>query len=322
MKVENANIYSMQQYGIFLSQLSQMFCFANGSGSVYNGVMEDMPIGLGMPYVLIIFMLVVVYFTYRNRLNLAGIDMLEQQKMCAMLLLAILTSSYFFPWNMIQKIPVIGKWLTPYQFASRFIGMVTICGLLLFAYVAKDVGYLFEKNIRVVMWSLLSVIILICGQYIMDMKMGTSATIKATSGKAFDTVDVASNQEYLFEDTSVADLMNLNIVAEEKVLIDNWIRQNGKILVMCKNISDEEQKITLPLLNYKEFYAKDIKTGERLEITNTQEHILQVVLPKEYAGELEVYYREPIYWRLTEMLSALSLLGCLSLYWKKGYKKA
>ena len=321
LKVENANIYNMQENGIFLSQLSQMFFFANGSGSVLNGVLSDMSIGIGMPYVLVFAFFIILLLAYGEKIKETDIDLNAQKKVGVLFLIAIVMSCYFFPWNVIKNIPVIGMWLTPYQFAYRFVGMADGCGILILGFVVKDAKNLIQYPVRAAIGVGLCVVILVCGQYIMDHEIGTKATMKIVSGSAFDSVDAASNQEYLFEETDAKQLKCSEQKEDAGIVVEKFEKQQGRMTVTCKNTLQKERKITFPLLNYKKYVAKDRSTGRYLEITNTPEHILQVVIPEKYEGEFEVYYTEPVYWRLSEILSVFAVLYFLW-KWRKLYEKA
>lgn len=219
-------------------------------------------------------------------------------------------SCYFFPWNALGKIPGIGGFLTPYQFAWRFIGIATFLGVVLSMYALKFLQKLTDRTIKVGAIAVLCTITLIGSQYLMDNKVSQNDTVKVTSSASIDTRGAVANGEYLFVESSVLMIGNPNPVPENEadLVIESFEKKDSKITMNCENKSQEERKIQIPFLDYKGYIAVNKENGEGLSMVSDQQHILSVVLPGNFSGEVEVAFRQPWYWRVAELLSLVIFL--------------
>lgn len=316
MKVKFAGrIENMQEHGLFISQLFQMFRFpVSLSGDVMSGVGGDMAIGIGLTYMLIIALFcweVLTFFVRRKKGDAAeGICVKESAKIFIMLCLTLFMSCYFFPWNALGNIPVVGSLLTPYQFAWRFIGIATFLGVVLGMYALKYLQMLTDRTIKVGAIVVLCTLTLIGSQYLMDNKLSLNDKFKVTSAASIDTRGVVANGEYLFVESSATLINDINPIPENEtdLVIKSYRKKNSKITMECENKSSQTRKIKIPFLDYKGYEAVNADTDEQLSMTCDEQHILSVILPGDFEGKVEVYFRQPWYWRVAEMASCLMLL--------------
>lgn len=326
MKVEIASAYNMQEHGLFLSQLFQMFCF-NGSGSaaVMDGVGNDTALGIGMPFMLMIALFLWEVLVIRYGREKGNVCLLEKEAylVFVLMLAAIAMSTYYFPWNAISNIPYIGKLLTPYQFAWRFIGIATMLGVMLGVYALGTLGKLKDRSVLIAVVTVLCTLTLVGAEYLIDNKVSSNDTIKITSYAALDTRGAVANGEYLpIQVVSLAEIKDSAAIAEDEtaVVIENYRKENGIITMECKNLTDAVQKVWLPHLNYKGYAAADTAAKEPLELSADESGQLQVLLPAEYEGEIAISFVQPWYWRAAELVSLLAA-GCVIAAWKKEFRK-
>lgn len=328
MKVKYASqIENMQEHGLFLSQLFQMFRFpVSLSGNVMNGVGGDMAIGIGLAYMLMLALFVweLCCCFWRKKKGLANEGMIQTEpvRIFVIFLLCLVMSCYFFPWHAISKIPVLGSILTPYQFAWRFIGIATFLGVILTMYALKALEKLTDRTIKVAAIVVLGTLTLIGSQYLMDNKVSDStARTKVTSSASIYTAGAVANGEYLFVENSAMAIIDQQPVPadETAVSITSYEKKNSRISMECENLTDEVQQIKVSFLDYKGFVATDKTTGEKLDTTCDEQHILTVLLPAGYQGTVQVCFRQPWYWRVAEIVS-LAVLIALFVYGWKGYR--
>lgn len=328
MKVKFASqIENMQEHGLFLSQLFQMFRFpVSLSGNVMNGVGGDMAIGIGLAYMLMLALFVweLCCCFWRKKKGLANEGMIasESVRIFVIFLLCLVMSCYFFPWHAIGKIPVLGSILTPYQFAWRFIGIATFLGVILTMYALKALEKLTDRTIKVAAIVVLGTLTLIGSQYLMDNKVSDStARTKVTSSASIYTAGAVANGEYLFVENSAMAIIDQQPVPvdETAVSITSYEKKNSRISMECENLTDEVQQVKVSFLDYKGFVATDKTTGEKLDTTCDEQHILTVLLPAGYQGTVQVCFRQPWYWRVAEIVS-LAVLIALFVYGWKGYR--
>ena len=328
MKVKYASqIENMQEHGLFLSQLFQMFRFpVSLSGNVMNGVGGDMAIGIGLAYMLMLALFVweLCCCFWRKKKGLANEGMIQTEpvRIFVIFLLCLVMSCYFFPWHAISKIPVLGSILTPYQFAWRFIGIATFLGVILTMYALKALEKLTDRTIKVAAIVVLGTLTLIGSQYLMDNKVSDStARTKVTSSASIYTAGAVANGEYLFVENSAMAIIDQQPVPadETAVSITSYEKKNSRISMECENLTDEVQQVKVSFLDYKGFVANDKTTGEKLDTTCDEQHILIVLLPAGYQGTVQVCFRQPWYWRVAEIVS-LAVLIALFVYGWKGYR--
>ena len=328
MKVKYASqIENMQEHGLFLSQLFQMFRFpVSLSGNVMNGVGGDMAIGIGLAYMLMLALFVweLCCCFWRKKKGLANEGMIQTEsvRIFVIFLLCLVMSCYFFPWHAIGKIPVLGSILTPYQFAWRFIGIATFLGVILTMYALKTLEKLTDRTIKVAAIVVLGTLTLIGSQYLMDNKVSDStARTKVTSSASIYTAGAVANGEYLFVENSAMAIIDQQPVPvdETAVSIISYEKKNSRISMECENLTDEVQQVKVSFLDYKGFVATDKTTGEKLDTTCDEQHILTVLLPAGYQGTVQVCFRQPWYWRVAEIVS-LAVLIALFVYGWKGYR--
>lgn len=328
MKVKYASqIENMQEHGLFLSQLFQMFRFpVSLSGNVMNGVGGDMAIGIGLAYMLMLALFVweLCCCFWRKKKGLANEGMIQTEpvRIFVIFLLCLVMSCYFFPWHAISKIPVLGSILTPYQFAWRFIGIATFLGVILTMYALKALEKLTDRTIKVAAIVVLGTLTLIGSQYLMDNKVSDStARTKVTSSASIYTAGAVANGEYLFVENSAMAIIDQQPVPadETAVSITSYEKKNSRISMECENLTDEVQQVKVSFLDYRGFVATDKTTGEKLDTTCDEQHILTVLLPAGYQGTVQVCFRQPWYWRVAEIVS-LAVLIALFVYGWKGYR--
>ena len=328
MKVKYASqIENMQEHGLFLSQLFQMFRFpVSLSGNVMNGVGGDMAIGIGLAYMLMLALFVweLCCCFWRKKKGLANEGMIQTEpvRIFVIFLLCLVMSCYFFPWHAVSKIPVLGSIITPYQFAWRFIGIATFLGVILTMYALKALEKLTDRTIKVAAIVVLGTLTLIGSQYLMDNKVSDStARTKVTSSASIYTAGAVANGEYLFVENSAMAIIDQQPVPadETAVSITSYEKKNSRISMECENLTDEVQQVKVSFLDYKGFVATDKTTGEKLDTTCDEQHILTVLLPAGYQGTVQVCFRQPWYWRVAEIVS-LAVLIALFVYGWKGYR--
>lgn len=328
MKVKYASqIENMQEHGLFLSQLFQMFRFpVSLSGNVMNGVGGDMAIGIGLAYMLMLALFVweLCCCFWRKKKGLANEGMIQTEpvRIFVIFLLCLVMSCYFFPWHAISKIPVLGSILTPYQFAWRFIGIATFLGVILTMYALKALENLTDRTIKVAAIVVLGTLTLIGSQYLMDNKVSDStARTKVTSSASIYTAGAVANGEYLFVENSAMAIIDQQPVPadETAVSITSYEKKNSRISMECENLTDEVQQVKVSFLDYKGFVATDKTIGGKLDTTCDEQHILTVLLPAGYQGTVQVCFRQPWYWRVAEIVS-LAVLIALFVYGWKGYR--
>ena len=68
--------------------------------------------------------------------------------------------------------------------------------------------------------------------------------------------------------------------------------------------------IEIPVFNYKGYVVED-DSSNRYEIKDGKDNVIGFTLPKGFKGNITVSFREPIAWRLSEIVSLLSIAALI-----------
>ncbi|MBQ9437797.1 MAG: hypothetical protein IJU50_05645 [Lachnospiraceae bacterium] len=104
-----------------------------------------------------------------------------------------------------------------------------------------------------------------------------------------------------------------------KVYVPDFELGNG--YVRAQAISQQETGtqeepgiVCVPLLFYRGYEAKDLETGARLGISKDWNNVLTVEIPADYSGTFEVRYKGLWYWRISDLISLVCVVGLVG--WK------
>ena len=86
------------------------------------------------------------------------------------------------------------------------------------------------------------------------------------------------------------------------------------------NNSGEERTLELPVIFYKGYRGKDIRTGEELMISNGKSHRVKLHLPGGYSGNVKVEFSEPWYWRAAELVSLTGFILAVAFFIREKYR--
>lgn len=306
---------NMQSHGIFLPQLFQTFVFrGQSSATSMEGICADMPLGANMLMVFIVALFLWEAILYHEQIKdkVGTLEWKGQCKVFGALVLAILMSCYFFPWSAIQNLPLIGRILTPYQFAWRFLEMATVLAAILGCFAVRNLYIIYDRTIRFGVISLLCITAVLSADILMEQHLADGTPRKVTSAAFADNVYVVNSGEYLPVETQV-DSMDLfydtSVEPDEGVSVGQYFRYKKYYYVSCINDTAEKKRIRVPILAYKGYAAVDDVTGEHLEVTYDENRILQVILPEGYEGTVRISFEEPVYWRIAELVSLVMLVA-------------
>ena len=84
-------------------------------------------------------------------------------------------------------------------------------------------------------------------------------------------------------------------------------REGINYRVSVDNASEDTGYVQLPLICYPHYMAKD-ENGNRPEVVVGDYYKLCFAVPGNYTGTINVRFKEPIYWRIAEMVSLLTLI--------------
>lgn len=312
MAVESNNYGQiMQEQGIFVAQLFQIFSFdGTHSQPLYGGVRDDMTLTVGLPLMLVLLLFVWELLFYGKQLKEknGNYDWREQLGLAIMMGLSLVMSCWFFPWEAIEKIPGIGKALTTFQFAWRFLAIGVVTGTLLGGYAIRNLGYIVSAEWKKIAVAGLCLLALLGSVQMVSNLLAMQPVEIVTGTDGINSIEVIINGEYLPQETDKYRLVDNQFYPGEGVELSGVREEHGHYILSVANTSKQASQILVPYLAYKGYAAIDCESHARMETRKGEDAILEVVLPAGYQGEIEVYFREPGIWRAAELVSLLTLI--------------
>lgn len=306
MKIQHASARTIQERGAILPQLVHQFWISGQNTPLGdNGMQYSHPVGVGLILVVgVLFFWLLLFFGGLPKKK--NPEMRFTVKAAGLGCLALWMSTNYFPWDSIQNTSQIAATLvSSLQFPNRFLGWGT-------AFLAVPAGYVLKyfKNNRRMLYQMSLVTVLVALStsylYLMDSEdQETDYYLYNEEGMGFGYI---SGAEYLIYGTDSGQLSFAKPEAGEKISITEYTKKGLKTTLFCQNTGEDQERITLPVLLYKGYEAVG-ESGEKIEIADNGNHLLQVCVPGSYTGQITVRFTEPWYWRAAEVITLLTIIG-------------
>lgn len=213
-----------------------------------------------------------------------------------------------FPWNRLQELGgVMASLVSSLQFPNRFMGwamvfMITVLGFLLSLH--RD-----QKAVLLTGVLLVAASVLTSSVYMMSHADREEEHYHLYNEEGMGCGYI-SGAEYLVEGTDDLLLTFTGPTAGEKVRIADYEKRYLHVKLSCVNESGGESYVELPILLYKGYQAR-AASGERLAVVHGENHKLRVILPSGFDDTLDVRFVSPFYWRISELVTVLTVGGII-----------
>lgn len=307
---------SVQNIGLYFAQIFSIF--QEGTGGTWStaaGIQNEFNPGLGVTLSLGFF--VCIYYilttTKEERKHLEFKLILFSFIGSA---LAIYMSSYLFPWDAIANSCSLGTALvSSLQFPWRFLSIGTVFLTICFCLILKHLSDRKGKTRNLPFMPL--AIILLC----ISTLIGTgwyyhSYLSDGAPYRVYDTYELPSTQlyscEYFPAGTELGNVIYGRYAASEGIILTG-INKTGNSVVIGVGNYGLDGYVEVPLLNYKGYSATIMESGSKLLITNGFNNCIHVDIPAGFEGTLDISFHEPIYWRVAEIISAITIIGLIAI---------
>lgn len=273
----------------------------------YMGMVEEMPLTLGMNFLVILASVVIIIFCNYH-------SILEKKELVIAILLNILAMfmcTKYFPYTEISRLPKLWRitnvLVKNIEFPWRFMVIVSLISVWLVVIILtkvdwKEIGVDYKKGVIYTIAILLFIEVMNMSGEVMNHK----EPIIILSEANMPSMQVA--WEYLYEDNDYEKYTNQITNVEAGVDIIEWKKENGKVIVEAFNSSKEENEIELPLILYKGYQAKDLSSEKEINLKAGESNRIRLVLPSNYAGIISVGFVSPWYWRVAEIITIATYL--------------
>lgn len=303
----------IQYYGISLSEMFRVFGISNGVSQYQPVSVMAMSIGLTSALILCIAILLLI-----NR-KLEGLE----GKVAGCLVLTVLAlwmATDLFPYDTLQKLPgmkaLVGSLQFPFRYLSIAMALLTLLGCLSMMAMQKWMKQEWYRGLVIVLC-------LICAQqsaeytqYVEDIKKNAASYAKCDDTAEMESYHVLKGSQYLYENTDATAVLESNQIRGWAV-VEDYTRNGTSFEIKCS--TEVDTTIILPLFYYPDYHCWDMDTGEEYRTDRGDNNILWVYLPAGYQGTLGIAFKEPLLWRIAEIISLMAAIGYVFyvLQWRK-----
>ena len=121
---------------------------------------------------------------------------------------------------------------------------------------------------------------------------------------------------YWFNGMTRDNLMSRSVSTSDENVTGEITRINvPAVNISFTNASGQEAYIEPPILAYKGYHA--YSAGKELKVTTGDNFRIRVEVPTESEGVISIKFKEPILWRLAEVITALSWIAVIVYVFKR-----
>ena len=312
---------TIQDRGLYFAHLAFHFWGDGGENTPLadNGMWHSHPAGIG--FVLIAGLSAFLVFWYAGNIRYQEKEKSSFAKKVALVGLTLLImSTKLFPWDRIQSLnSVFATLVSSLQFPHRFLGWGTVCLVFLFGYC---LNYLKEtyKTGYLVFLAVAIIGITTSDMYLLDYTNASQAAVELYNEEGMG-IGYISGAEYVLEGTVQGDITYRPPKTGESVQIADYEKKYLHINLQCSNQGSIDSFIDVPLLYYRGYVAVEKGSGKKLEVCAGENNVVRVLIPAGFDGWLEIKFVPPAYWRISELVSAITGIGLLVLWCKNGGKR-
>lgn len=300
----------IQNTGTFITQLLSLFQEYTMSVSMpaNRGLTYEMPLTLGMPLVLGM----ILCLTMLCRRGEKHPQKAQAAFWLVLTILVIWMSTIYFPWDKLaMEIPVLRNIITSIQYVWRFLAPGTVLAAIVTGFGLLLLHSKEGKEVCVLAGLLLCTLTAVSGMQFMQTAVYEREALRLNSANELDTG--AMGGEYLLSEAD--DRIMAEILEPEMYNgILSYYEKKGTTVTFYVEGAEEECYILLPMLNYRGYYVKsenNLVTNQNLSSGEHDE--IRIDLPAGFSGLVKVYFREPWYWRLSEIVSAVCFILLIAL---------
>lgn len=316
--------YQIEKTGAFAAQLFMgNFEPFGHSLDAAEGVASEMPLTVGLA-LMAVFAVWFLFGTY-------GKDEKAERKteLLAVVfsLLSIWMATCLFPYTWIaERISVFQMPIVSIQYLWRFFSVAALMlSWLLCLLLSKERVPLERRKLAAGILAGLSLWqgVFYMGQCLQDAQpyrvyqAGNMSTMKAQSASSEEQESVMGGEylpvnrsEPFFLSDYVAAYLDRPTCDEADINMEEWGRENGTVTLRLENRTDEVRQVEIPILYYKGYRATT-DSGEAVQIIPGTSYRISLSVPPGFGGSIRVEFREPVYWRVAEIISLAALLGFL-----------
>ena len=236
--------------------------------------------------------------------------------------LAMVFSLQIFPWHVIfsrfENTP-IHKILGMTQFPWRYLCIATALFSLAALAALALLQQVNRRRCNQAMAVLLAGVLLYAGAFYIQIGADDTWSGQKYQASVSDNLWVSGGEYLLPGDV---DYYYARPQPQQESLLVKWYEKtDGVAHITLENTGDAEASVVLPINDYGNYQAVDAE-GKVLPLTTSENSLLVLTVPGGYNGAVSVAYREPMLWRMAELISLVTAVAlCVAAMWGRSKKK-
>ena len=309
---------NIQSHGLYIMQLFGFFQNTTGKSEM-NTMTVDMPLSIGLS--LTIGLIAIIYCLFTNKKN-NGKEYKILKLVFSLGIVSLLFTLHNFPWVYFYNWfgEDVQLFFSKIQFPWRYMSISTILisvGIVLtLVMMKKNSNNIYKPFIMVLITST----VLTTGYYASDSSIN-GGKIEFTDIRHGDMVSISAG-EYLLNGSNQDSIYISNITKQyEELVINDYKKENGIAYIDLINDTDKTVAVTLPIFSYNNYHAYHEESDTEIGIIGDANNQVVLVIPPGLQGMIRVQYEPPKLWRLAELVSLITMIGCLVFLISNKYMK-
>jgi len=303
----------IQKTGTYIGQIFGMFMEYNWDNvDSGKGITDEMPLVLGLPLVLGMFVFMAAYFAHEHKETLKNQGMV----LFGLSVITIWMSTVYFPWDKISSMhPSFATLVGSIQFVWRFLTLASVL-----AATVTGIGLMLlekQNNRKIAEYAIVGLVLLtiVSSTKFMADCLGEQGPVVLGDTSSLNTTVTATGGEYVLYAARHEDVMyHFDPRCYDGVEVDDYEKQGTNVSLHVTS-KDTEGYVLLPLLNYSGYklMSEDgILTDDNLVMGENA--VVRINVPANYEGNLEIHYAGRWYWHIGNIISLLTIAGSVFLF--------
>lgn len=240
----------------------------------------------------------------------------------------LFASTVYFPWNKLSAL--LGEYsslVNNMQFPTRWLGIAAVLAMFCLCFALQELQLHDYKQEMKFLTCMLLVLGLISAEYhiftgnkqddirqVYDYeKLGR--TNYCVGEYVYSEEDIETSQEFVETKLNFDALIPGLVTTSENVIYEDYRKEGTATYLTCANYTENQGYVELPLLYYEQYEATT-DMGDELQTQYGDNHLLRVMIPADFAGDIVVDYVRPLWWRVCDIISVIAWIGILRVLMK------
>jgi hypothetical protein len=314
----------LQYLGVYFASIFQVF---HNKGAAQTAMYQAEPLQLGVVILLIFICFLCCmckrFFDKEKKQNPYDNIIIT---LCLSMLFLFYLSTRYFPWDFISTIPGIKYLATALQFPKRLLSPASALSVFFAAsfvlWLKEELEYsMFYKGL-VLFLSIISVFS--AAYYVNDIAFVSSPT-RIYTAENMGTISLGSG-EYLLDGTNWYEVSQIykyhQPIADSGLVYSNYQKKGLNITMNIHNTTSDTLYMDVPLIRYRgygltsepEQSVDSLDKPYLMKDSRQADYDLSIAIPANWAGTIQIQYQGFLIFRIAELVSLLSILGCITYY--------